>query len=245
MNEIEVDPAVKRNKQSNNETHLPAEMWAAVMGYLDFSSVLSMTATSRTMNDAAPLVSELHITDSCQLHGSVGRRFKEVNCVYIYSLTQIRDLEEDRDPDDEDEENAVIDFETTVRAVPFMYTFTNLKRVYFGGIDVVSELFPVVPFRDVIIDAESNEQHFSRLIDSISAGFRCGILPPTLEIYGLLCTRIWQYYRVHDNEPCGVCERACQFFPIKTVAAFECGEGHSDQQPQNCICLKSDEWVSF
>ena len=127
----------KRNKQSNNETHLPAEMWAAVMGYLDFSSVLSMTATSRTMNDATPLVSELHITDSCQLHGSVGRRFKEVDCVYIYSLTQIRDLEEDRDPDDEDEIDAVIDFETSVRAVPFMYTFANLKRVYFGGINSV------------------------------------------------------------------------------------------------------------
>eukprot|EP00956_Cyclotella_meneghiniana_P024951 scaffold51060_cov65-Cyclotella_meneghiniana.AAC.5 len=234
----------KRNKQLNNETHLPAEMWAAVMGYLDFSSVLSMTATSRTMNDATPLVSELHITKSCQLHGSVGRRFKEVNCVYIYSLTQIRDLEEDRDPDDEDEIDAVIDFETSVRAVPFMYTFANLKRVYFGGINVVSELYKVVPFHDVMIDAEANEQHFSRLTDSISAGFRCGILPPTLEVSGLLCTRMWQSYnREDEDDPCEVCERACQSFPIKTVAAFECDEGHNDQQPQNCICLEVDEWI--
>ena len=236
----------KRNKQSNNETLLPAEMWAAVMGYLDFSSVLSMTATSRTMNDATPLVSELHITDSCQLHGSVGRRFKEVDCVYIYSLTQIKDLEEDRDSDDEDEIDAVIDFETSVRAVPFMYTFTNLKRVYFGGINIVSELYPVVPFHDVIIDAKLSEQHFSRLTDLISAGFRCGILPPTLEVNGLLCTRVWQNYNQDDDDdPCGVCSRACQSFPLKTVAAFECDEGHNDQQPQNCICLERDEWVSF
>ena len=236
----------KRNKQSDNETYLPAEMWASVMGYLDFPSVLSMTATSRTMNDAAPLVSELHITKSCQLHGSVGRRFKEVDSVYIYSLTQIRELEEDRDPDDEDSAHAEIDFETSVRAVPFMYTFTNLKRVYFGGINTVSELYRVVPFHDVIMDAELSERHFSRLIDSISAGFRCGVLPPILEVSGLFCTRIWQSdNRADDHDPCNVCSRACQSFPIKTVAAFECCTWHNDRQPQNCICLEISEWVSL
>ena len=110
----------------------------------------------------------------------------------------------------------------------------------------MSELYKVVPYHDVMIDVELSEQLFSRLTDSISAGFRCGILPPTLEVNGLLCTRMWQGNdRRENDDPCGVCERACQSFPIKTVAAFECDEGHNDQQPQNCICLEVDEWVSF
>jgi hypothetical protein len=56
----------KRSKQPlreicNDTQTLPAEMWAQVMNHLDLASVLSMTASSRTMSDAAPFVTELHI----------------------------------------------------------------------------------------------------------------------------------------------------------------------------------------
>ena len=219
----------KRSKQPINETvHLPAEMWAAVMNHLDFSSVLSMTATARTMRDAAPFVTELHVNKSSQMHASVGRRFSNVQTIYIYTLIQQMkddfynsddDFDEEEEDDDDDLEQDV-DFETTVRAVPFIVAFANLKKIYFGGISVSNDwLYSVVPYLQLNFhDDYSFEEEISRLIDSISAGYRCGTLPPSLEVKGLICP---QTFRGH-NALCGVCLRACESFPVKSVAEFDC-----------------------
>ena len=234
----------KRNKQpSSHASHLPAEMWAAVMGYLDFTSVLIMTATSRTMYDASPLVYELHITKSCQMHGSVARRFKDVQSIFVYSLVQqsFRFADDYDDDVSYDSELAAwhceVDYETCARAAPFLSAFTNLKQVYFGGTDIHSNLYQMVPYKYwAVDDVDSSKVRFSTLTDSLSAAFRCGTLPSFLELYGLIC--------ITRRDSCQVCTRACQSFPIKSVAAFESTKGITGK-PQNFICLERSDWVSF
>ena len=219
----------KRAKTSINETfHLPAEMWAAVMNCLDFSSVLSLAAATRTMRDAAPFVTELHINKSCQMHANVGRRFRNVRTIYIYTL--IQRLREDFYGRGYDRNNLyfqprihqVVDFETTARAVLFAASFGNLKKIYFGGMNVNGTwLYPVVPFSQIGFGynpLEEYKEHFSRLIDSISAGYRCGTLPPSLEVKGLMCPQCLR------NNECHVCRRACESFPADSVIEFVCRE---------------------
>ena len=213
----------KRSKQPINESvHLPSETWAAVMNHLDFSSVLSVTATTRTMRDAAPFVTELHVNKSSQMHASVGRRFCNVQTVYIYTLIQLmQDDLYDRDYQDHEDTDTqqVVDFETTARAALFIAPFVNLKKIYFGGISVSNDwLYPIVPYSALNFDVVSVEEQFSRLIDSISAGYRCGALPPSLEVKGLMCPQTFR------DEECNVCPRACESFPVTSVAKFDCRE---------------------
>ena len=244
----------KRTKQPTNETmNLPAEMWAVVMNSLDFSSVLSLTATTRTMRDAAPFVTELHINKSCQMHVSVGRRFRDVRTIYIYTL--IQQLREDLYAGGFDDDTPpAIDFETTARAVLFAAAFGNLKKICFGGMSVNGTwLYSVVPFSNFNFRTESFvqefEQQFSRLTDSISIGYRCGALHPSLEVKGLLCPQCLQ-----DKE-CIVCRRACENFPVDSVVDFECRENQYELAYSLCMsrnsyyniyapCLGRDELVS-
>eukprot|EP00956_Cyclotella_meneghiniana_P016619 scaffold26333_cov56-Cyclotella_meneghiniana.AAC.2 len=117
--------SAKRLKQpiSNETLHLPAEMWAAVMDHLDFSSVLSMTATSRTMKDAASYVAELHPLKIL------------ARCMGVWEgVSTIEDFDEDSDGSVGDEIFSV-DFDTAMRAVPFISTFTNLEKCCFGGLN--------------------------------------------------------------------------------------------------------------
>jgi hypothetical protein len=52
------------------------------------------------------------------------------------------------------------------------------------------------------------------LIDGISAAFRVGALPITLELKGLQCPG------GSNSTGCSVCEKACRSFPLPSVAAF-------------------------
>jgi hypothetical protein len=249
---------VKRVKHPNNEeAHLPPEMWAAVMNHLDFSSVLPMTATSRAMRDAAPLVSELHINKSCQLHVSVGRRFRDVRDVFIYSFVPEMRSEyinyENEEDDEEIDPEIVVDFETTVCAVPFLSTFSNLERVLFGGC-IIDEGFvdhgwfsPFIPWhRMSTYLSDETKDNFARMIDMISAGFRSGLFQQSLEVKGLACPFIGD----HTDLPCALCVRACQSFPIKSVAYFE-HDGSSSSRSCNGefhdldICIGRELCVSL
>ena len=242
----------KRTKQTISEkVHLPAEMWASVMNCLDFSSVLSLTATTRTMRDATPFVTELHINKSCQMHTSVGRRFRDVQTIYIYTLIQqIKNDFYGRGYEDGDEDTLQeVDFETSTRALPFVSAFGNLKKIYFGGISVDKTwLYSVVPFSKLNFLFDSFEEQFSRLTDSISAGYRCGALRQSLEVRGLICP---QYFR---NNECNVCRRACESFPVDSVVDFDCRENSFElsyllytylhSYSLFACCLARDELVS-
>ena len=233
--------SAKRSKQPCNETsHLPAEMWAAVMEYLEFSSVLSTTATSGTMRDAAPYVTELHIDKSCQMHGNVGRRFTDVKRVFIYHLVRRVITEEDGEEEDSDDEvdiaNYIVDFDTAMRAVPFISTFAKLEKCCFGGIDGTYD-YSFYNHMDLMDSYPFDNQTYSylqSLIDNISFGFLCGTLSPSLQVTGLFCVS-------RMGTGCESCVRVCRSFPIKAVSRF----AHDEASTHNLkVCIKREALVS-
>ena len=267
MDESTLSPIrpVKRSKSNeNNEADLPAVMWGAVMNYLEFSSVVSMTATSRAMRDAVPFVSELHIHESCQMHVSLGRRFKGVRDLFIYSFLHLREPGDEYysyyleiDPDSDLETS-----ETSLRAVPFVSSFTSLKTVYFGAIDTDDgSFYQVIPHHSIVdYDWSDAGKNFATVIDSFSVGFRSGLISQSLELMGLSCLhdvtrdpcgRCGEHGPRYKEGPCKVCPKACQSFPIAAVAKFECssvdrrGDLARDGHFHNLlVCLKRDALAS-
>jgi hypothetical protein len=93
-----------------------------------------------------------------------------------------------------------------MRFVPFTFALAlgNLNRVYFGFRD--HGLFiTTVPYNELWLQMKSTIESLSKFIDSISASFCCGTLPPLLEIKGLVCL---QFQDMGMGSPCGVCHRA-------------------------------------
>ncbi len=79
-------------------------------------------------------VTQLHMTHASQLHTCVGRRFKQVQHAFVYSLVQeLQSQYNDENDDDDEDQECIIDFDTSLRVIPFLSTFCNLQTVYFGG----------------------------------------------------------------------------------------------------------------
>ncbi|KAL3779678.1 hypothetical protein ACHAWO_004183 [Cyclotella atomus] len=221
-----------------NHAHLPPEVWANVMNHLDFASVLSMTAATRNMRDAASLVTHLHITHASQLHASVGRRFKQAIHAFIFSLVQEL-IEEGEDGD----QGCRVDFDTSMRVIPFLSTFCNLKIVYFGGCGEDGTLYQVIPHHRLMNYDDYTEKYLSRLIDTISFGYQCGILSPSLQIKGLYCPKIVD----HLDEACEHCWRACTHWPVKSVIEFEHdgSSSSSDKFHSLDVCVGRNELIEL
>jgi hypothetical protein len=103
-----------------------------------------------------------------------------------------------------------------MRFVPFTFALAlgNLNRVYFGFRD--HGLFiTTVPYDELWLQRKSTIESLSKLIDSISASFCHGTLPPFLEIkkaWFVYSFRIWAVHVVFVRE-----QRSCQSFPVKAV----------------------------
>lgn len=211
-----VDRPTKRVKTSTEHAgtatlaappSLPPDAWAAVMECLKLSDVLSLSSTCRAIyHDAVPLVTTLHITKSHQMDPFLSKRFVDIRDIYIYSLlTRQADFTYD------------VDFETSVRVTTFLSNnFANLERVFIGWTRY-GDLLPYMRLHNVKRSAD-NKSNMSRLIESFSTGFRSRALSPTLSIRGLSCLRSQSF----PQNDCQVCRRACESFPLATVANFEC-----------------------
>ena len=118
----------------------------------------------------------------------------------------------------------------------------KLERVCFGSI-LRGELKPYVHW--LAKYSTDNHNNMSRLIESLSAGFRSRALSSTLSIRGLRCLRSQSF----SNNDCQVCRRACESFPLAAVASFECQESSCDQvfssRPYDLdVCLGREQVVS-
>lgn len=219
---------------------LPPDAWAVVMEYLSLSEAVTLSSTCRAAYDAVPLVSTLHITETYEINCRATRRFQGVRDMFIYSLVKYDLLDTDEDDKGYNylwgSQKLVIDsidYETTIRAAPFLSNnFKKLERVFFGGradSGDEEELIPFVatPDEEDFEDLEEIDSHhtnISRVFDSLSAAFRCGALPQTLSIKGLRCIRPWTF-EIDDEDAeveCPICIRAAMSFPIRSVACFEC-----------------------
>jgi hypothetical protein len=78
-------------------------------------------------------VTQLHMTHASQLHACVGRRFKQVQHAFIYSLVQkLMDVNEEEEDDNEQE--CLIDFDTSMRVIHFLSTFAIFKLYILGDV---------------------------------------------------------------------------------------------------------------
>ena len=69
-------------QNANKEPALPPELWARVINFLNYRSVLSCAATSRMLlRDAMPLVTDLHVRSSYEMNVNVASRFRDVRKV--------------------------------------------------------------------------------------------------------------------------------------------------------------------
>jgi len=163
-----------------------------------------------------------------------------------------------------------VDFESSVRLVPFISRFSLLEKVSFGarstvpGSSIGDNFAPIHGYFD---DDESeveelgmeagvggegggNYQRMMTTIDSISAAFRIGGLPNDLVVSGLCCPKA-RYRSVHNmpTTQCDTCLRVCRSFPLASVLGLECMGSSRDKvqakRPYSLdICL-SREQIEF
>jgi len=206
--------------EGNTPVTLPPEIFASVMNYLDYDTVLSCAATSKMLlRDAMPLVTILHIDRASQLN-TLASRFRDVKEINIYSLLK-------HDETLIDKIYMTIDRNTVMRVLPFLSHFTNVERVYFGGRMPNGD---IVGFDEATFDDEEEDNEAGgMLIDMLSAAYHCGSIPRGLRVTGLRCTHSYDgtnHYSDEGISSCKVCKRACQSFPLDQVVKFE-NEGSS------------------
>ena len=160
------------SSSSSSSACLSSDIWALVMDFLPYESVLQTAAVSKSMlNEVMPLVTMLHINKSSQLYaGSIAARYRDVRDISIYSLI---DYHPRTDQEDLWGEPPTIDEDTATRAVPFLSSFKKLERVFLGGQNVNRE-YNVEGYMPTNDTDDEEKEVMRNLINSFSAGFRSG-----------------------------------------------------------------------
>ncbi len=225
------EDAKKNNANESNTNNLPTSLpecvWAHVLDYLPYNSVLQCAAVSRFMlRDVMPFVSMLHIQHAREIHSGIAHRYRDVSDIYIYSLITTEDV------DLEDVVGIVeerrVDEDTATRVVPFLCHFNNkLERVFLGGRNHnTGDAEGYVPS---FHEEDDDKECMTALIDAFSGAFRSGSLPNHLLVLGLACPRASRMTHIFGESSCLVCRRACKSWPIQAVIDFEC-EASSEYQ---------------
>jgi hypothetical protein len=207
---------------SVEERSLPAEVWASVMQYLTFETILACAATSRMiLRNAIPLLKTLHIDKPAQMNLALAYRFRDVTEIHINCLLKITI---EHFPGEPDWPDADIDFESRMRVVPFISKFYKLERVIFRGQGEDGEVLKRFSIANAYFFDDDLDTPFDRmiaLIDSISGAFRCGALPKKLKVLGLCCPKVKEAAQTIEPSSCETCLRACKSFPLESVLHFE------------------------
>ena len=113
------------NENITQTASLPPEVLGNIMNFLDYKSVLSCAATSKSFLHAMPFITTLHIDKSSQLN-ALSSRYRDVTVVNIYSLFRVEG--------EGNNTRIIVDAETVMKAVLFLSRFTKLEKVFFGGL---------------------------------------------------------------------------------------------------------------
>ena len=165
-----------------------------------------------------PLLTTLHIDKSSQMNLAVLSRFRDIKTIHINTLL-----------------NATVDDgidiylmqEPLIRIVPFLSRITSLERVIFNVNDDVGDVVMNFPIANGYFIAgeeqypdEGSRESMLAFLDHLSGAYRCGAFAKKLRISGICCPDTNNADRRSAN--CETCLRACQSFPLKSVAEFEC-----------------------
>ena len=162
---------ISKSSTSSSACVLSSDIWALVIDFLPYESVLQTAAVSKSMlHEVMPLVTMLHINKSSQLYaGSIASRYNNVRDISIYSLI---DYHPRTDREDLWEDPSDIDEDTATRAIPFLSSFKKLERVFLGGQNVNND--NVEGFMPTDETEDEEKEIMKNLINSFSAGFRSG-----------------------------------------------------------------------
>ena len=119
------------SSSSSSSSCLSPDIWALVMDFLPYESVLQTAAVSKSMlHEVMPLVTMLHINNSSQLYaGSIAARYRDVRDIYIYSLVEHIPLDRIFR---EGLRLSRVDEDTAERAVPFLSSFKKVRKSILG-----------------------------------------------------------------------------------------------------------------
>mmetsp|Transcript_24945 Transcript_24945/g.53805 ORF Transcript_24945/g.53805 Transcript_24945/m.53805 type:complete len:459 (-) Transcript_24945:1771-3147(-) len=189
----------------------PVEVWAMVLDYLPYDSVVSCASTSKTTHlvlyGALPLITTLFIEHSSQLRpiGVLAERLCAVReiCICSFKNGQLNDGD--------------VDHDIAMMASPFLCRFPLLERVVFG---TMNNGFCWGSFENL---EREHRQHMAHLADGIFGAFLCGTLPRDLKVIGLCCPQRVGVARARAaffNSGCETCRRVCRSFPVPQALGF-------------------------
>ena len=200
------------------------------MDHLDYQSVLSCAATSKTiLHDAMPLVKSLHIDNASEMNILLAKRFRDVQNINLFSLLKEKSVLDFDDYDDDEEEQLKflsVQYDALLQMVSFLSQFHNLERVFLGGRKRNGEIVSFCQVGDYS-DEDKDPDKVRFLIDLVSGSFKSsGGLLSKVKVMGLRCPFSSVYAGPHFG--CNVCERACRSFPLNQVINFD-NKGSSEE----------------
>jgi len=223
---------------TQSSTSLPPEVLGNIMNFLDYKTVLSCAATSKSFLHAMQLVRVLHIDKSSQLN-ALYSRYRDVRVINISSLLC-------REGD-----IMMVDNETVLKVIPFLSHFPKLEKVFLGGKDEHGKKFGVGDVMDTRYSFHTTGvQCISNLILQISYAYQSNFLPKSLLVLGIRCPTccIANSNREGDST-CPCCQLACKTWPLEHVINFN-NKGSSrwrkemfEQRRPNTldVCLTRDQ----
>ncbi len=205
--------------------HIPAPVWGHVLDFMPYEEVRSALLVGKIIaNEAVKYVRTLNFMKSCQLDVPSARRFEnaeEVNCLCLIS-GQLA--------------STVLSSDTTIRLVPLLTAFSELKRIYVGGLVTKNvrngegQHFVRHQYYSTQCSSPENHREIAKAFyNSFLGAFKARLLPPALdEAKGILfplfrdlrfCSRTAEGETDSTGRGmCASCRDVCSYFPLQIVA---------------------------
>ena len=223
-------------------TDLPLPIWGQALEYLPYKGVRSTFRVCKFMAQDVPNhVRVISIMDGAEMDVPAARAFVNVAEVNILCAVSVKSDERAR-------MTTYIKLHPDVlwKVVPFLSTFTKLKRVYLGALQYAPDLnrdgtvtrrriyyFGCPDRNSGRVKCDEPENHAStycHFVDSFVGAIKSRLLPQNMEaVHGLIenhaacrgerCMRVSneRWIREDPNDPCSHCRDVLQYFPIEDV----------------------------
>ena len=246
---------IEEENATQTSTSLPSEVLGNIMNFLDYKTVLSCAATSKSLLHAMSLITTLHIDKSSQLN-ALSSRYRDVTVINICSLLSMEEVEGDNP-----NTTLKVDNETVMKVVLFLSRFPKLKKVFLGGKDNDGLKFGVIELTGRRYALLQEERHFiSNLMNQLSYAFQSNFLPSRLLVLGIRCplccvidnnrgAPVGAAAGGEGNSSCPSCQLACKTWPLEHVIKFNnkgssrWNKGIFEQRRPNTldVCLTRDQ----
>ena len=196
-----------------------------LLAVVPLETIISSSATCKTIYKSLPLLTKLCIDKSSQLNIKVARRFRDIKEIRINCLLSSTVIDE---TEDGPLREINLDFQSALRVISYLSQFDKLVNVSFGGTDaddggkVIEKFCPADQYfweGDEMYPNEGSREEMFRFLDNISIGYSSRALSKHVHISGLCCPDTSN--QRGGNRRCETCSLACKTFPLESVLTFE------------------------